>query len=156
MTTFSVRQAANERVLQYLNRTRGSAEDDRDPRADKRDYMHAGSHPDIVERVWNALGKALPAACRRVVCGTPVLMHPQSKVLLAVAIGTQYVMRLPSRLSHDGSPAGARTEIVWSGGSRLNVRDEFGHDWIVGTFSPAEEAWCAEVFAEQQAEHNAD
>lgn len=148
MTTVTVRQVANERVLRYLDRTRGSHEDDRAPRADKRDYLHAGSHPDIVERVWNTLGRALPEECRRVVCGTPVLLHPQSKILLAVTIGTQYAVRLPSRILHDGPPAGVRAEIVWSGGSTLNVQQEFGPEWVVGTFSPSEVAWCADSYAE--------
>jgi hypothetical protein len=146
----SVRQPANERVIRYLERTR-VAEEDRAPRPGHRDYWEAGSHPDVVERIWDQLGRDLPPDSKRVVCGTPVLLHPRSKVLLAVAIGTQYAIRLPAAVLRSGLPAGARTETVWAGGTRMNVQQELGDDWIFGSHSPVEVEWCEESFRERPA-----
>jgi len=143
----SIRQPANDKVVRYLARMKGP-EDDRPPRPGQRDYWEAGSHPDVVERIWDQLGKTLPADSRRVVCGTPALVNPSSKVLIAVAIGTAYAIRLPSVLLGSAAPPAVRTETVFSGGERLNVRTEFGDDWIFGGYSPDEETWCRQSFDE--------
>jgi hypothetical protein len=148
----SVRQPANEKVLRTLERIRG-AQDDRAPRAEQRDYWEAGSHPDIVGRIWDQLGRGLPPDSKRVVCGSPVLVHPQSKVLIAVAIGTQYAIRLCAPFA---MPPGARIETVWAGGERMNVQQELGEDWIFGSHSSAEEAWCREWFQAGSAVEPAD
>ncbi|MFC1817139.1 hypothetical protein ACFL0M_14660 [Thermodesulfobacteriota bacterium] len=47
-------------------------------------YMEAGSHPEIVERVWDALGSSLPVDCRAIVYSAPAL------VLLAILLYDQY------------------------------------------------------------------
>ncbi|MCC6487462.1 MAG: hypothetical protein IT364_08170, partial [Candidatus Hydrogenedentes bacterium] len=57
-------------------------------------YMGAGSHPDIVERVWDVLGASLPRDCRALVYGTPALVHPAVGVVIALAYGTQYAIRV--------------------------------------------------------------
>jgi len=146
----SIRQPANENVIRYLER-HGPKQDEREPHIEKRDYWEAGSHPDVVERVWDELGKALPSESRRVVCGTPALIHPNSKVLIAIAIGTQYALRLPSLVVRAGIPANAQTEIVWAGGTRLNVQTQFGPDWIFGNYFSEEEMWCRQTFEEYSA-----
>ena len=145
--TPSVRQPANELVLRYLA-ARQAPEDDRAPRPEQRDYWEAGSHPDVVARIWDQLGKNLPVDSRRVVCGAPALVHPGSKVLIAVAIGTAYVIRLPSTLVQSGVPETVRTDTVWSGGSRTDARSEFGGDWAFGSYRIEEEAWCHQSFDE--------
>lgn len=38
-------------------------------------YMQQGSHPDIVQRVWDELGTILPSECRCLILGTPSLLH---------------------------------------------------------------------------------
>ena len=143
----SVRQPANAPVIAWLAGRQGP-DDDRPPRADEHDYWEAGSHPDVVERIWNQLGRTLPIESRRVVCGTPALLHPTSRVLIAVAIGTQYVLRLPSALLRSGVPATVRTETTWSGGGRMDVRAAFGPEWVFGSYTPEEEAWCRASFQE--------
>ncbi len=144
----SVRQRANEKVIRYLERRGKEEVDDRPPRGEQRDYWEAGSHPEIVERIWDQLGRSFPAESRRVVCGSPVLLQPASRVILAVAIGTQYAIRLPSPVSQTGPPANARTETVWSDGARMDVRHEFGSDWVFGSYSAEEETWCLQSFKE--------
>jgi len=146
----NVRRAANDGVLRYLERNSGigNRPDVRPPREQQRDYWDCGSHPDVVERVWDQLGKPLPAERRQVVLGTPALVHPDSGVLLAVAIGTQYCLRLPASSWRDGLPDGVRTRTVWAGGAELDAQGEFGRDWIFGDWSAREETWCLEAYRE--------
>ena len=144
----SVHKPANDKVLRYLTRVKGSAIDDRPPRSEQRDYWEAGSHPDVVERIWDQLGATFPAESKRVICSTPALVHPVSRVLIAVAIGTEYALRLPAAVLQSGLPSKVRTEAVWSGGGRLDVRVELGSDWILGSYSADEEAWCRQTFEE--------
>lgn len=58
-------------------------------------YLHAGSHPDCVERVWNTLGDTLPEDCKFLVLGRPVLAHPASGFVFAMPYGTKYAIWIP-------------------------------------------------------------
>src|SRR5262245_45618185 len=60
-----------------------------------RAYDECGSHPGAVMRVWDELGAALPNGCCQVLYGTPVLLHDESGVVLAVCYGTSYAIRVP-------------------------------------------------------------
>jgi hypothetical protein len=146
-----VRIPANAGVIRYLERIRGSdprRADVRPPGDLKHDYWGLGAHPEIVERIWDEIGRNLPPDCRQVVVGTPALVHPGSGTLLAVAIGTSYAIRLPAAVRHGGLPPGVQAEILWSDRTRLNVQQEFGGDWAVGAWSPDEERWSAAMYAE--------
>ena len=57
-------------------------------------YLELGSHPDVVERIWNELGTVFGQDSNQIVCGSPALVHPMSGVVLAIAWGTRYVLRL--------------------------------------------------------------
>ena len=57
-------------------------EDVKDP------YYGLGTHPDLVERLWGELGKALVVDCRAVFYGNPALIHPTSGVVFGFAGGT--------------------------------------------------------------------
>ncbi len=146
----SVRQPANAGIVRYLERPGRAAgrPDVRAPRGDRRDYWESGAHPDIVERLWDQLGRDLPVACRQVVLGSPALVHPATGVVLAMALGTQYGLRLPASALRNGLPAGVRTENVWSNGSRMDIQQAFGADWIFGAWSSDELMWCAQAFDE--------
>jgi hypothetical protein len=61
-----------------------AVESPRDP------YLHLGSHPDIVEHVWDKMVPLLQQDCRCIVYGTPALVAPRSGIMLAQAFGTQY------------------------------------------------------------------
>ena len=149
-----IRQALNEGIIRYLERRSGNLNlpDARPPRDNHRDDWECASHPDIVERVWDQLGRALPAECRQVVLGSPALVQPESGVILAIAIGMQYGLRLPTRIAREPLDPSLRTKTVWSGGRQMDIREEFGNDWVFGTWASAEEGWCLEVFRERQAE----
>jgi hypothetical protein len=152
MTTH-VRQPSNAGVLRYLDRNPDAraVPEVRPPREQQRDHWECGAHPEIVERLWDQLGRLLPSACRQVVLGSPALVHPDSGVILALAIGTQYGLRLPSSARGDGLPASARTLTTWAGGGQLDIQAEFGPQWVFGAWSDAEEAWCLEAFEEHGA-----
>ena len=139
---------ANVRVLASLN-----ARADRrgkkpgpiaDPRGVKDPYMNCGSHPDVVERVWNELSAALPADGRCLVFGTPALVHPRSGVVLAVCSGTAYCLRLPT------GAARTRGQAVqeWTDGGTTDLSVEFGTDWVFGRYLPGELDAIREVYRE--------
>ena len=109
-------------------------------------YLNAGSHPDIVERVWDGLGADLPLECRLLVHGTPALVHFSSGVVLAAAIGTAYVLRLSPERVEEALRLGAKITMTWSGGRQFEVRSDIGNDWILGSFKREEVGWCRELY----------
>jgi len=34
----------------------------------------------------------------------------------------------------------------------MDIQEEFGRDWVFGTWAEAEETWCLETFQERSAE----
>jgi hypothetical protein len=76
------------------------------PQTDADDpYYQAGAHPDIVEQVWDKIGAKLPVACRCLLYGVPVLVQPDSGIVLAMAMGTGYGCSFPKKTSHPHAPA---------------------------------------------------
>jgi hypothetical protein len=59
-----------------------------------RRHRSIGSHPDIVEHLWD-LAATLPVECRALVYGRAVLVAPTRGVIFAAALGTEYGLRLP-------------------------------------------------------------
>jgi hypothetical protein len=111
-------------------------------------YLSCGSHPDIVERVWNQLGRELPPAARRILCGSPVLVHPDTGVVLAVCYGTSYCLRLPEGALSAALHAGCKTTHKWSNGKVTDLAVEFGANWVFGRWAVDEEQWCRTVAAD--------
>ncbi len=70
-------------------------------------YLEQGCHPDIVVRVWDELGSALRCDCRAQANGTPVLAHPETDRIIAVAHGTAYALWLTAEDRADAIGAGA-------------------------------------------------
>ena len=112
----------------------------------KNPYLHCGSHPEIVERVWDQLGSALPDVGRCLLFGTPALVCPRIGVILAVSYGTQYALRIPADTLDEALIAGARTTTQWTGGGVTDIQREFGPDWIFGGFLSQELRWCRTVY----------
>jgi|SRR5688572_9758986 len=146
-----IRRPSNEGVIRYLERNGPRIPDVRPPREKGLDYWECGSHPDVVERLWDQLGKHLPMGCRQVVLGTPALVHPGTGVVLAIAMSMQYGLRLPGRILKEGLGPNVRTQVTWSTGGQMDIQQEIGSDWVFGTWAAAEESWCLESFQEHEA-----
>ena len=116
--------------------------------ADVRDpYMTLGTHPDLVERLWDQLGGRLPEPCRWVVYGRPALVHPRSGVVFGFAGGTHtYGLRLPMAEREQAVRAGARREHTYGDGSRLDA-EAIGLDWVLGAWLRDEPEWCLAAYA---------
>ena len=111
-------------------------------------YFECGSHPDIVERVWDRVARRLPKEARCVLFGTPALVQPVSGVVLAVCTGTNYVLRLPAARLSAALAAGYRQTHTWKPGDVTDLTNEYGPDWVFGGFDDPEIEWCREVFDE--------
>jgi hypothetical protein len=114
-------------------------------------YYNCGSHPDIVERLWDQIGAALPVDCRCIVHGSPALLGPASGLILGVCIGTQYGLRMPRGCVVQAIAAGASTVTRWSAGNTMDIAQEFGEDWVFGAWLAQEAEWCRQAFDEAQA-----
>ncbi len=111
-------------------------------------YLGAGCHPDVVEQLWDGLGRALPRTARALVFGTPALVHPRAGIVLAVGLGTSYALRLPdSALSE---PAALRLASVHTFRSAAVSIDlgPWGPNWRFGSYLAPEREWLAAAAAE--------
>lgn len=106
-----------------------------------RPYLGMGSHPDVVTRVWDVLGAALPFDGRAIVFETPALVHPEAGVVLAMAFGTAYLLHLPGELAAEAIASGCRTKERWSDGTELELGEALGEGWVFGGWKDAEAAW---------------
>ena len=104
-------------------------------------YLSAGSHPDVVERVWKVLGQALPADCRARANGTPVLAHPKTNRIFAAARGSRYALWLTPPDFQAASAMGAKTLMTWSGGRTTDLAEVAGPGWIWGRWYAPEPEW---------------
>lgn len=100
-------------------------------------YLGLGAHPDVVERVWDQLGWALSEDCRCIVHGTPALVDPGTGLVLALALGTSYVLRIAPADLEGSLAAGARTTHAFAGGGTLDLAT-FGPGWVFGRFAAIE------------------
>ena len=107
-------------------------------------FLNLGSHPDVVERLWDEVGAQLPEEARAIVYGVPSLVAPDSGLLLAQAYGTQYILRIPLSEKAKALKAGAKTLMHWPAGRTSDLKQEYGDDWIFGFWSKEEPRWCVE------------
>jgi hypothetical protein len=138
---------ANAKALAYLSLRNPGAVSCLPPEGVPNPYYNCGCHPDIVERLWDGIGKALPHDCRCIVYGRPALVHPFAGMFLGLGIGTQYGLHLPGEAAAAAIRAGATTTTRWSGGSTMDIRAELGDAWVFGKWLAEELEWCREAFA---------
>jgi hypothetical protein len=105
-------------------------------------YLNCGSHPDVVERVWDQLGSVLSTEARCLVAGTPALVLPNSGVVAALGYGTQYCIRVPLGSIAEALASGASTVQRWTTGGQTDIQTELGQDWVFGSYSKQELLWC--------------
>ena len=115
--------------------------------AGPRPYLGMGSHPDIVTRVWDVLGAALPDDGRAIVFGAPSLVHPQRGIVLAMSFGTSYLLHLPEAIAAEAIARGYKTRETWSDGTVTELAERFGAGWVFGRWLDEEEAWIRDAFA---------
>lgn len=134
---------SNKGVIEYLCREGKPKKPLIEPATASKSTWHTGSHPDIVEYLWNSAAQRLPPACRALVCGTPALVSPVSGVIFAAALGTEYGLRLPPTEFALARAAGA--EMVHDYQTvhvRLDLPRAFGVGWVFGLFDRREPEWC--------------
>ena len=109
-------------------------------------YQRAGSHPDVVERLWDQLGVVLPRAARCLVCGSPALVQPVTGVVLGICLGTQYALRLPEACGEAAKKAGLESTTRWSNGKVMDLSSDWGPDWRFGAWLAGEPDWVRQAF----------
>lgn len=133
----------NAGVLAYLGRD-GDAPGVAPPDGHGDPYFGAGSHPDVVTRIWDELGSSMPRSRRCLVCGKPALVLRGSGLVVAVALGTAYAIRLSPPVFREALRAGAETEHRFSTvRTVLDLESTFGDGWVFGTWHESEPTWCA-------------
>lgn len=132
----------NAAPLRYLAHGRSAAEAVFGPPPADVDRRHLGTHPVVVDRLWEVLNAALPVDARWLAFDGPVLIHPGSGIILAAAIGTQYALRLLPADRATAVAAGAELQHSFrSVGTTLDLPATFGPDWVFGRFDEREPAW---------------
>jgi len=139
-------QPLNLKVLHYLTQNHSKARLFALPDTVVDPYNNCGSHPDVVHVIWDVINPALPSDCRGLVYGCPTLVQPNSGVILAIGIGTDYCLRLPGELGIEAIKLGAKTFIKWTAGNTMDVRGELGEDWVSGFGGFTKLVWCKQVY----------
>lgn len=134
-------RAENTGALRYLAHGRLAEEAAFGPPPADLDSRHLGTHPTVVDRLWEELNQALPVDARWLVFDGPALVHPGGAIL-AAAMGTQYALRLLP----DGRAAAiaAGAEVVHhfqTVATTLDLPATFGHEWVFGRFDDREPDW---------------
>ena len=136
---------ANARVLSTLARSHepvlAAPDSGNDP------YYHRDCHPEIVERVWDQIGAAYPSEGRCLVYGRPSLVDPASGVIVALAFGTAYCVRIPVAAVPEAIKLGAKLSMNWSGGTTTDIQAELGEGWVFGAWLTQEIEWTQEACA---------
>lgn len=134
---------ANQGVLKHLGRdAKSSLPVFAAPSSVSDPYMCQGSHPDIVQRVWDELGANMPVRCRCLIYGTPALVHDRTGLIIAICNGTQYNLRLKDDDYIAAIAKGAKTRTRWSTGEEMDCVVELGSDWVFGGWFKEENQWC--------------
>lgn len=109
-------------------------------------YYQLGTHPDVVEHVWDVLGSALTEDCRCVVSGCIALVQPNSGVVLALGLGTTYAVRFSPADAAETAAAGLnRTHRYRTSGDGLDL-EEWGEGWLFGAYDRREPEWLRRAF----------
>lgn len=132
----------NAGVLRYLAHGRSEHDAFFGPPPPDADRRHLGANPAIVDRVWDALNAGLPADARWLVFDGPALVHPESGVILAAVIGTQYALCLtPEDHAAAVDAGGELVHAFRTVGTVLDLAATFGADWVFGRFDEHEPGW---------------
>lgn len=132
----------NAGALQYLAHGRAADEATFGPPPADVDRLHLGTHPDVVDWLWDTLNGALPADCRWLIFDGPALVHPSTGLVLATGIGTQYALRLlPDDVATVIASGGELVHHFRTVGTTLDLAAAFGPNWVFGARDGREAEW---------------
>jgi hypothetical protein len=142
--------AANQSILDYLKADRGGVPSEA---PDMVDTWSLGTHPDLVEYLWQTLTAKLPRACAWVAHRAPVLVHPDSGIIFGYAQGTgTLALRLPdperdAAFAVAGYGKAMRYDFAISPAEILYAKD-LGPAWafVHAFMEPAAETWCLRAY----------
>ena len=143
-------QTANQGILECLQHiTRNWKGPLSAPPDDVEDPNYTlGTHPDLVEKLWDKLPSRIAMDCRWIVHARPVLVHPETREIFAFATGTHtYAFRVPLQLREGDIVEHASQEYVYTDGSILDLK-QYDADWIFGGNFNDEEKLCLIAFQE--------
>lgn len=109
-------------------------------------YLRHGSHPDVVQRLWDEINPALPNDARCLVKGFPALVHPTKGILLGFTSGTHYYLRLPPDFVKEAETKGAKKILIFTSEKPLDIHRELGDDWVAGSYWDGEIGGCKIMF----------
>jgi|SRR5665213_2929787 len=148
-----IQQKPNVRILNFLTTSVGykSVKEDSAPvfatwNSVADPYRGCGSHPEVVERLWDHIGRVFPLDCRGLVYGNPSLIHGKTGIIFAVGFGTCYILRLPGSIGSQAIDLGSQTRMKFSTGLQLDIRLILGDEWVFGDFQQNELVWCKEAY----------
>lgn len=139
--------SANGGVLRYLGQGADPASVTVAHPPDDVDIFRLGAHPDVVDWLWGNLNAALPDDGRSLVAGGAALVHPETGLVLAAALGTGYAIRLTGKGDETAQQADYQTVHTYRSVDRtLDLAAAFGPGWYFGRFDRREGEWLAETF----------
>ena len=141
---------ANAGVLRYLRSGCKAVEAEeyasRSPRSVTSPYMRLGTHPELVEHLWDKCGAVLPERCEWVVYRQPALVHPKTGIVFAFATGVhERAFRLPEDERKEALKVITRSVFTYGDGSKRYAA-EIGPEWVFGDFAAPEERWCLAAY----------
>lgn len=145
--------AANARLVRYFESRRKEFNHPK-PRPGAGSYKDVhGTHPDLVDRLWNELGGVLPEDCHAVLYGSPILARRSSSIIFAFAGGTHtYAMRLPPDVRAAAMAAGATRVYQYRAYPALKIDAsaldlaEIGDEWVFCHWLKGEEDWITSAY----------
>ncbi|HEX2140929.1 MAG TPA: hypothetical protein VHK28_01470 [Candidatus Limnocylindria bacterium] len=136
---------ANAGVLRYLGQDGDPGELTVERPTPETDTWRLGAHPDVIEWLWTHLNEGLEEDSRFLIVGGAALAHPRSGVILALALGTQYALRLSGNDFEAARTAGYQTAHEFrTVGRSLDLAATFGPGWVFGRHDPREKEWLGE------------
>jgi hypothetical protein len=109
-------------------------------------YYQLGTHPDLVEKLWDKLTVNIPLDTRWVLFARPVLVHPETGVIFAFATGTQtYALRVPENLRREVIAEQVKQQYRYPDGHALDLT-RYDPDWIFADNIANEAAICLLAF----------
>ncbi len=108
------------------------------------DRWRLGADPAVVGWLWDELNAALPVDGRRLVGATAALVDAHTGRIIAVALGTQYAIRLAGQALSEAGVAGyVSVHHFHTVGRTLDLAETFGQGWVFGAMDDREPGWLA-------------